>query len=81
MFWNAVGCLHDVALLIILILGYSQVNLHQNRPQTGKQLQEIVLQRFLVLLDAENIQKVHQNSPIRKLKNLGVKKGEFLENR
>ena len=42
----------------------------------------MVLQRFLVLHDVENyIQKVYQNSPIRKLKFLEMKKEGLPENR
>ena len=41
---------------------YSGVDLRQNMAQTGKKLQEMVLQWFLVLRDVENnLQKVYQN--------------------
>ena len=47
-----------------------------------KKWQDMILQQFLVLHDVEdNIQKVYHIPPIRKLKNLWVKKGGFPENR
>ena len=56
--------------------------IYAKREPKLEKLQEMILQWFLVLHDVENnIQKVYQNPPIRKSKNLWVKHKGFFESR